>query len=140
MHLRAHVSTLVRKRESSHLRAVLVADPCSWPFHLRLPWNILREELSIAPQAARALIARGLKAAHESAWRMNERTQAAEVHERSRKVKAAFGHLSNCTKRAPTRLRHMLDEKVLGVLESGDVNIEVIEAVFQTSRTVLSDS
>ena len=65
MHLRAHVSTLVRKRESRHVRAVLVADPCSWPLHLRLPWNILREELSIAPQAARALIARALKAAHE---------------------------------------------------------------------------
>jgi hypothetical protein len=79
MHLRAHVSTLVRKRESRHLRAVLVADPRSWPLHLRLSWNILREELSIAPQAARTFIARGLKAALESARRMNERTQAAEL-------------------------------------------------------------
>jgi hypothetical protein len=133
--LRAHVSTLIRKRWPNLLRVILVGDPRSWPPHLQLAWTALRESGLLARQV-RILVHNALTAGIECARRMNERTQAAEVCERSRKVKAAFGRLSHCAKRAPAKLRHMLDESISAVLESGDVDLEVIEALFQTSRTV----
>src|SRR5262249_52602279 len=109
MQLRAHVTVLVRKREPNQLRAVLVADPHDWPRHLQLAWNILHRELALPAQTSRTLIFHALKAAHGCATRMNERAQQAEVCERSARVKGAFARLSLCMKRAPAKLRYVLD-------------------------------
>jgi hypothetical protein len=135
MHLRAHVAARVRKREVNWILATLGADPSGWPNHLRLAWKILRDDLRVPPQAAHTLIVCAVNAAHECAYNMNERTQATALYERSKKLKAAFGRLSRCVKRAPARLRHLLDENVATVLKAGDVDLEVIEGVLQASRT-----
>jgi len=139
MQLRAHVSVLVRKRELNQPRAVLVADPRGWPLHLRLAWEILHSDLVVPTQTARILISRSLKAANECAVRMNERAQQAEECERSNKVEKAFARLFLCAKRAPAKLRHLLDEKISSVLQSDHVDVETIEALLQASRAAFEE-
>jgi hypothetical protein len=68
---------------------------------------------------------------------MNERVQQLEEHERAGKVKHTFQRLSHCAKRAPAQLRHLLDEQISHLLEGGEVDLETMEALFQTSREAL---
>jgi hypothetical protein len=70
---------------------------------------------------------------------MNERATAAEVYERAKKVKSALGRLSHCAMRAPAKLRQLLDEKISTVLKRGDVDLELFEDLFQTSRAAFED-
>jgi hypothetical protein len=134
MHLRARVATLVHKREPNQLRTVLIAEPRRWPLHLRLAWVILRKELKIPAQLARTIVLEALNAAYECAQRMNKRTQAGEVRDRSKKVKAAFQRLSRCTDRAPAMLRDLLKEQISAALKIGDGDLETIEALIERSR------
>jgi hypothetical protein len=136
MQLRARPSPLIRNCRPNQLRNILVADPCRWPFHIQLSANILRDELTIAPGAVRDLIGDALRAAYDCAHRLNERARAAELYARSRKVKAAFKRLFHCAERAPAKLRRLLDENIPAVLESGVVDLEVIESLVQTSRAI----
>jgi hypothetical protein len=103
------------------------------PPHLQLAWTILRES-GLSGQQARILVHNSVIAGYECACRLNERAQATD--DRSRKVKAAFTRLSHCATRARAKLRHLLDEKVSAALEGGSVDLEVIEDLLVTSRTV----
>jgi hypothetical protein len=77
---------------------------------------------------------RGVKAAQECATRMNVRARQAEEYERAGPVKQSLQRLSNCAKRAPAKLRHLLDEKIVPLLQGGEVDLETIEALCQASR------
>jgi hypothetical protein len=130
--LRAHVSTLIRKRRPNLLRAILAGD---LPPHLQLAWTILRE-LGLPARQTRFLLHKSAVAAYGCARRLNGRAQAAEVYERSRNMKAAFARLSHCAARAPAKLRRLLDEKISVALQDGHADLEVIEDLLVTSRTV----
>jgi hypothetical protein len=65
---------------------------------------------------------------------MNEQVQQTEAYERARKVKRAFQRLSHCARRAPARLRHLLDDKIHRVLQDAQVDVETIETLFAASR------
>jgi hypothetical protein len=134
MQLRAQLSLAVRKREPTQLRAVMVGDPRGWGRYLQLAWTILHNDLAIAAPTARQLIARSVQAAYECATRMNEKVQRTNEHERAGSVKQAFQRLSRCARRAPAQLRHLLDAKIAGLLEGGEVDLETIETLLQASR------
>jgi hypothetical protein len=134
MQLRAQLSLIVRKREPPQLRAVTVGHPRGWVHHLQLAWTTLHHDLRIPAPKARELIARSVKAAYECATRMNERVQRVNEEELTSRVKQAFERLSHCAKRAPARLRRLLDEKIVLLLRDGEVDLEKIEALFQVSR------
>jgi hypothetical protein len=65
---------------------------------------------------------------------MNERARQAEEYERAGTVKQSLQRLSNCAKRAPANLRHLLDEKIVPLLQGGEVDRETIEALFEAAR------
>src|SRR5215475_5015618 len=126
MQLRAQLSLVVRKREPLQLRAVMVGDPGGWGRHLQLGWTILRDDLGVPAQRARKLMARSVGAAYECATRMNGRIQQTNELEHARNVKQALQRLAHCAKRAPARLRSLLDEQIVRLLQGGGVDLETI--------------
>jgi hypothetical protein len=134
MQLRAQLSLVVRKREPPQLRAVRAGDPRGWGRHLQLAWTILHNDLRIPAPMARELLARSTRAAYECATRMNVRIHRTNEHERAERVKQAFQRLSHCAKRAPVRLRRLLDEKIVTLVQGGEADLETIEALFQAAR------
>jgi hypothetical protein len=134
MQLRAQLSVVVRKREPPQLRAVMLCDPRGWGHHLQLAWTISHSDLRIPAPMARELMARSIRAAYECATKMNERILRAHEDERARRVKQALQRLAHCAKRAPARLRRLLDEQIASLLQGGEVDLETIEALFQAAR------
>ncbi len=138
MQIRPQLPALVRMRPPNLLRSALLGAPRSWPGHLQFAWAILCKS-GLPRQRARVLLHDSMTAAYECARSLGERVQTAQVYECQRNVKTAFARLSNCAKRAPADLRHLLDARVSSVLENGCVDIEIIESLVQTSRHVFED-
>jgi len=134
MQLRAQLSLVVRKREPLQLQAVMVGDPGGWGRHLQLAWAILHVSLAVPAPAARKLMTRSIRVAYECAIRMNDRIQQTNEHDRARSVKQALQRLAHCAKRAPARLRRLIDEQIVRLLQGGEVDLETIEALFQAAR------
>src|SRR5260370_7593294 len=138
MQIRPQLPALVRMRPPNLLRSALLGAPRSWPGHLQFAWAILCKS-GLPRQRAHVLLHDSMTAAYECARSLGERVQTAQVYECQRNVKTAFARLSNCAKRAPADLRHLLDARVSSVLENGCVDIEIIESLVQTSRHVFED-
>jgi hypothetical protein len=98
--LRAHVSTLIRKRWPNRLNAILVADANSWPLHLQLAWRILRES-GLSGQQARVLVHNSVIAGYECARRLNETAQTTD--DRKIDAVAVFNHRSRHAARIASR-------------------------------------
>jgi hypothetical protein len=135
MHLRAHVSTLIRVQSPNLIRGIVLGDPKTWPPHLQLAWAILKQ-LRLSDRKARIVLHNAGVAASDCSRSMIGRIRSTQNYEVSEKAKQAFHRLSHCTKRARAELQHLLDEKTNEVFADGDVDIEVIEALIKVSRAV----
>src|ERR1043166_3813339 len=110
MHLRAHISPLIRVQSPTLIRAIVLGHPKTWSPHLQLAWTILRQ-LRLPNRKARILLHNAAVAGSDCSRNMIGRIRSTQNYETSEKTKQAFHRLSHCTKRARAELRHLLDEK-----------------------------
>jgi hypothetical protein len=140
MRRRPRIFHLARMRVADRIRALGVTEEANWPIHLKRAWRILHEELGLSARQARELTVNSVSPAHTCAQAITRRAQTIAKYETRIKIHRALARLARCTRRAPARLRLLLDAGIRPVAQSGVVDSEVIEEILDMAATVFAKS
>jgi hypothetical protein len=99
-------------------------------------WEILQRKRSLSETSSMHIILGSVSAAHKCAREINRRSASrSEAHLRNKLYKV-FGRIAKCTKPAPERLRHRLDQSVISLVHQDPIDLEVIEATLDATASL----
>ena len=135
MRRQARAIPLARRRLNSFVLDLKSKPTDEWPPHLRRAWNILHSEseLALFEEAALSLIIKSVSAAHKCAQAINQRSAEIAEFQTCTKLHDTLRRIAKCAKRAPARLRRLLDEQVVPLIREGTIDLEVIGAIFDAA-------
>jgi hypothetical protein len=139
MRRRAGVVHPARRRLPSFLLDLGTKPFAKWPPHLRLAFEILKDDLGLSEQTARTVITDSISAAHECAQAINQRSGQIFESETRTELHDSLRRIANCIKRSPVRLQKRLDESIGGLLKEGVIDLEVVEGIFGTTASVFAE-
>jgi hypothetical protein len=99
MRRRARAVPLARKRREKLGFELDAQQPTDWPKHLRLAWQVLRDNSTISEEDSRDLVIQSVSAAHRCAQLVDERSREGAQAESIIKLYKGFARLANCTAR-----------------------------------------
>jgi hypothetical protein len=133
MRRRVQVIHLARARIWPLVRRLKSTPVSEWSEHLKLAWEILRDDLEITEKNALKLIADSMSAAQVCAEAINRRSDNIVELKSRAKIRVAFKRLANCCRRASVKLRRRLDEAIGPILRRDRVDLEVIEEILDAT-------
>ena len=139
MRRRAGVVHPARRRLPSFLLDLETKPVVKWAPHLRLAFEILKGDLGLPEPTARIVLKDSISAAHECAQAINQRSGQIFESETRAELHNRFRRIANCIKRSPLRLRERLDERIDCLVKKGVIDLEVVEAVFDTTAAVFAE-
>jgi hypothetical protein len=132
----AHVNFLAR-RSLRQFQLQLASTPvAAWPKPLADAWLILTGKPGLAPTKALGVIFDSASAAHACIRAQNEQLKDLEEIETRRRIRKTCNRVANGISRGPAELRRRLDRAILKLIHEEEIDLEVIEAIFDaTTKT-----
>jgi hypothetical protein len=139
MRPRAKVIILGRRRRRAFELDLNLKSPSQWPTELRSAWDILHLEVKLSNESALSLIMASVSSAHACAQNINRRVTNIVEFQTRLKLGDAFRRISRCIKRAPARLRRLLNKRLEPVMRQDVVDLEVIEEILDVTVTTFAE-
>jgi hypothetical protein len=140
MRRRAHAVHLARRRVGSLLAQLKSTPAKNWPPHLNIAWELLHSgKLALTDEQMLSVIVGSVSAAHACAEAINRRAVNIVEFQARVSVGDAFRRIAKCAKRAPMKLRRRLNEGIMPLIRESPVDLEVIEAIFDSAVSAFEE-
>jgi hypothetical protein len=139
MRRRPCVIHLARLHVPKRVGTLAATSNIMWSQHLRLAYEILRNELKLAAPIARDLVIASVSPAHACGQAVDQRARMRNEYKIRIKVSKSLVHLTNCATRAPASVRNSLDNKIPTLIPPV-VDSEVIDEVLEEAAKIFASS
>jgi hypothetical protein len=129
----AHVNFLGRKSLCQFQLQLTSAPVAAWPEPLANAWQVLTDELRLAPTRALGVILDSASAAHACIRAQNDQLKDLEAIETRRRIRKVCNRVAKGISRPPAELRRRLDRAILPLIQEKVIDLEVIETIFDVA-------
>jgi hypothetical protein len=102
-------------------------------------WQILTGKPGLAPTKALGVILDSVSASHACIRAQNEQLKALEGIETRKRIRKACNRVAKGISRAPAELRRRLERAILPMIHEEEIDLEVIEAIFDAATKTFDD-